>query len=165
MMSRGAKAQLLGSGLVIVVVVVVEVSDLNTCHHGAKLFGWFEDWHGTRGDLNGRPRTRVARHARFALANLERPEPADFDVLLFLQGVFYRVKERVDNPCTVLLGDRRARRLRNSRRDVLDQIGFRHGLYQGFDARRQGLRRSVPKVRTYDVSAYQSSGWATSSTT
>jgi len=137
-MSRGAAPISRGSRLVIVVVVVIEVRNVDSGDHGAQLLGWLEHRHWARRHFDRRAGARVPRHASLALPDLEGAKAADFNVLLFLQGVLDRVEKRVDDPGTVLLGDRRSSRLRYSRRDVLHQIGFRHGLYQRFDARRQG---------------------------
>jgi hypothetical protein len=61
------------------------------------------------------------------MANLERAEASDLDVLLFLKRFLDRIEERVDDAGAVLLGDHRPGRAGYLGGHALDQIGFRHG--------------------------------------
>ena len=60
---------------------------------------------------------------------------------MLLKGFLDRVKKGVNYPRTILLRDGRSGRPRDTRRDVLNQIGFRHGLYQGVDVPSQYQER------------------------
>ena len=123
-------------------VIILKHALVNTRYHRTQLLARLEHGHWTRRNLNGRAGARIPGHPGFALADLVRAEPTHFNVLLFLQRFLYCVKERVNDARTILLGDGRPGRLRNTRRDVLNQIGFRHGLYQRVDVPSQFLGTS-----------------------
>ena len=60
------------------------------------------------------------------MANLERAEATDLDVLLLLQRFLDRLEECVDDASAVLLGDHRPGSAGNLGGDSLDQVGFGH---------------------------------------
>src|SRR5579884_461504 len=86
---------------------VLELADVEAGDHGAQLLRRLEDRDRTRGNLDGRTSSGIPRHARLAMANLERAEAAHFDVLLPLEGFLDRLEERVDHPSAIFLRDHR----------------------------------------------------------
>src|SRR6478609_8482017 len=107
--------------------IVLEFLDRDVRDHRAKLLRGLEHRHGTRRHLDGRSGAWVPRHARLAMADLERAESTNLDVLLLLKRFLDRVEERVDDTGAILLGDHRPGRAGNLGGYTLDQIGFRHG--------------------------------------
>src|SRR5437773_12511875 len=71
--------------------------------HSSQLLAGLEDRHRTRGDFYRIAGPRVARHARLALPDLERPKPANLNVMLFGEGGFHGVEERIDDAGAVFL--------------------------------------------------------------
>src|SRR5258708_39089709 len=76
-------------------------------HHGTQLLAGLEDRHWSRGDFHWVTSARITRHASLALADLERPKPANLNVMLFSQRRFDRVEKGVNHACAVLFGNQR----------------------------------------------------------
>src|SRR3982751_1260649 len=90
------------------------------------------------------------------MANLERAEASDLDVLLFLERFLDRIEERVDDAGAVLLGDHRPGRAGYLGGHALDQIGYRHGRpSEG----RLGAEQLIELTR---VNSYVSRAWRAS---
>src|SRR6185437_963196 len=66
---------------------------------------WLEDRNRSSADFYRRARAGIARHACFALANLERSEATDLDVLLLFQRVLDCIKECIHDAGAILLGN------------------------------------------------------------
>src|SRR6185437_2332589 len=78
-----------------------------------------------------RARAGIARHACFALANLERSEATDLDVLLLFQRVLDCIKECIHDAGAILLGNHGAGGAGDLRRHALDKVGFGHSIASG----------------------------------
>src|SRR6476660_6105504 len=134
--------------------VVLQLLDGDVRDHRAKLLRRLEHRDRTSRHFDGRACARISRHARLPMADLERAETADLDVLLFLERFLDGVEERIDDSGAILLRDHRPGRAGYLGGYTLDQIGFRHG--RASEGRRGGTEKLIELMR---VNSYVSRAW------
>src|SRR3954451_2087235 len=71
--------------------VIRQIVDVDAGNHRPKLLRRLENRHRTGRNFDRRTSSRIARHARFPMPDLEGAKAANFNVLLRLQRFLYRV--------------------------------------------------------------------------